>query len=184
MTVLHTPAGTKDVLPTEAAELGLIEEAVRTVFLEFGYGEVRTPAFEFEDIVALSESAALLDGFRMLDELGHLLLLRPDLTTPLARVVASRMQGGVLPHRLFAVSDVFRRVSPQRGQESEFRQAGVELLGSGLPQADAEVVAVACRALERAGLRDYRVGVGHVAFFTELLEALGLEETVRARLTE
>ncbi len=183
MTVLRTPSGTKDVLPTEAAELRLIEDAARTVFQEFGYGEVRTPTLEFEDVVALSESAALLGGFRLLDELGHLLLLRPDLTTPVARLVASRYRAGVLPHRLFAVSDVFRRISLQRGQESEFRQAGVELLGSALPAADAEVVAVLCRTLERAGLDDYTLGVGHLAFFTELLRALGLEKEARERIT-
>ena len=184
MTVLRTPSGTKDVLPTEAAELRLIEEAVRTVFLEFGYGEVRTPTLEFQSVVDRSESVTLQAGFRLLDEEGNLLMLRPDLTTPVARLIGSRLRGGAVPHRVFAVSDVFRRVPQQRGQESEFRQAGVELLGSGLPSADAEVVAVACRVLERAGLDDYRVGVGQVAFFTELLRALGLTEDVRSRLTD
>jgi ATP phosphoribosyltransferase regulatory subunit len=81
------------------------------------------------------------------------------------------------------LSDVFRRTEPRRGQASEFRQAGIELLGSPLPQADAEVLAVCCRSLERAGLRDYRIGLGQVAFFTELLQALGLDPGARRRLT-
>ncbi|GAB4248846.1 MAG: ATP phosphoribosyltransferase regulatory subunit [Thermoleophilia bacterium] len=172
MSILRTPAGTKDVLPLEAAELRLIEEAVRTVFEEFGYGEVRTPSLEYEEVMALSEEAALLTGFRLLDEHGELLLLRPDLTPPIARLVASRLQGGVPPHRVYSVSKVFRRIPLERGQEAEFRQAGIELLGLDDPAADAEVIGVACRALDRAGLRDFRVGVGQVGFFVELLASL------------
>jgi len=184
MALLRTPPGTKDVLPTEAAELRLIEDAVRTVFAEFGYGEVRTPALEYEEVVSLSEAAALVSGFRFLDEHGHLLLLRPDLTTPIARLVGSRLRGGLLPHRVFVVSDVFRRVEPRRGQEREFRQAGVELLGSDLPAADAEVIAVACRSLERAGLTGYRVGVGHAGLLTELLAALPVDPSVCRELIQ
>lgn len=182
MALLRTPPGTKDVLPTEAAELRLIEDAVRTVFGEFGYGEVWTPVLEYEEVLALSEEQAFLTGFRLLDEAGKVLILRPDLTTPIARVVGSRLRGGVLPHRVFTVSNVFRRTASQRGQDSEFRQAGIELLGSGLPEADAEVIAVACRCLERAGLRGFRVGVGQVAFFTELVNALGLGPELARRL--
>ena len=183
MTVLRTPPGTKDVLPVEAAELRLIEDAVRTVFHEFGYGEVITPALEYEEVLALSEEKAFLTGFRLLDESGKVLILRPDLTTPIARLVGSRLRAGETPHRVFSISDIFRRNSPQRGQENEFRQAGAELLGSSLPQADAEVVAVACRALERAGLEDFRVGLGQVSFFKALLDSVTGEAGLKARLT-
>lgn len=183
MTVLRTPPGTKDVLPTEAAELRMIEDAVRTVFHEFGYGEVITPALEYEEVLALSEEKAFLTGFRLLDESGKVLILRPDLTTPIARLVGSRLRAGETPHRVFSISDIFRRNYPQRGQENEFRQAGVELLGSPLPQADAEVMAVACRALERAGLEDFRVGVGQVRFFKALLDAVTEDAALKSRLT-
>lgn len=182
MALLRTPPGTKDVLPTEAAELRSIEDAVRAVFGEFGYGEVWTPVLEYEEVLALSEEKAFLTGFRLLDEAGKVLILRPDLTTPIARVVGSRLRGGVSPHRVFTVSNVFRRTAAQRGQDSEFRQAGIELLGSALPEADAEVIAVACRCLERTGLRGFRIGVGQVAFFAELVNALGLEPDLVRRL--
>lgn len=184
MTVLRTPPGTKDVLPTEAAELRLIEDAVRTVFHEFGYGEVLTPALEYEEVLALSEEKAFLTGFRLLDESGKVLILRPDLTTPIARLVGSRLRAGETPHRLFSVSDVFRSNAPQRGQEAEFRQAGVELLGLAQPEADAEVLALACRALERAGVEEYRVGVGQVAFFKGLLEATTDDPVLKTRLVD
>ncbi len=172
MSILRTPPGTKDVLPTEAAELRLIEDAATNVFREFGYGEVRTPTLEHEEVMALSHEASLLTGFRLLDERGQLLLLRPDLTAPIARLVGSRFGGQVGPHRVFSVSKIFRRIPEQRGLEAEFRQAGIELLGLGGASADAEIIAVACRALERAGLREYRVGLGQLAFFLELLAAL------------
>ncbi len=182
MTLLRTPPGTKDVLPTEAAELRLIEDAVRTVFADFGYGEVWTPTVEYEEVLALSGEKAFLTGFRLLDEHGQVLLLRPDITAPIARLAGSRLRAGVPPHRMFSVSTIFRRLSSHRDRETEYRQAGVELLGSSLPEADAEVLAVACRALERAGLREYRIGVGQVAFFSGLLEALGLSADLQATL--
>jgi len=182
--LLTTPPGTKDVLPTEAAELRLIEDAVRTVFAEFGYGEVWTPTLEFEEVLALSGEKAFQTGFRMLDDDGRVLILRPDLTAPIARLVGSRLRGGVPPHRVFSISTIFRRLSSHRDRETEYRQAGIELLGSSLPHADAEVVAVACRALERAGLRGYRVGVGQISFFAGLLGALDLDQGLRQRLTQ
>lgn len=183
MTLLTTPPGTKDVLSTEAAELRLIEDAVRSVFGEFGYGEVWTPTLEFEDVLALADEKAFQTGFRMLDDRGQVLILRPDLTAPIARLVASRLRAVTPPHRLFSISTIFRRSSSHRDREIEYRQAGIELLGSPLSCADAEVVAVACRAVERAGLRGYRVGVGQVSFFAGLLRALGLDATVQERLT-
>jgi ATP phosphoribosyltransferase regulatory subunit len=183
LTLLRTPPGTKDVLPTEAAELRLIEDSLRTVFSEFGYGEVRTPVLEYEEVLALSAEAAVMPGFRMLDEHGNLMMLRPDLTPAVARLFGSRLRGGLPPHRVFVVSDVYRRAQPRRGQAAEFRQAGIELLGSELAHADAEVLAVCCRALDRASLRGYRVGVGQVAFFSELLVALGLDPESRRALT-
>ena len=183
MTLLTTPPGTKDVLPTEAAELRLIEDAVRAVFAEFGYGEVWTPTLEFEEVLALSGEKAFQTGFRMLDEHGQVLILRPDLTAPIARLVGSRLRGGVPPHRVFSISTIFRRLSSHRDRETEYRQAGIELLGSPLPHADAEVVAVACRALERAGLCGYRVGVGQISFFAGLLRALDLDHDLQQRLT-
>jgi ATP phosphoribosyltransferase regulatory subunit len=90
----------------------------------------------------------------------------------------------VPPHRVFSISTIFRRLSSHRDRETEFRQAGIELLGSSLPQADAEVVAVACRSLERAGLRGYRVGVGQISFFAGLLRALDLDQELQQRLTQ
>lgn len=184
VTLLTTPPGTKDVLPTEAAELRLIEDAVRTVFAEFGYGEVWTPTLEFEEVLALSGEKAFQTGFRMLDEHGQVLILRPDLTAPIARLAGSRLGGGVPPHRVFSISTIFRRLSSHRDRETEYRQAGIELLGSSLPHADAEVVAVACRSLERAGLRGYRVGVGQISFFAGLLRALDLDQELQQRLTQ
>src|SRR5660397_184064 len=108
MVRLRTPAGTRDVLPTEAAELRVIEDAVRLVFRGFGYGEVVTPTLEYAEVLALSEEAALLTGFRLLDEPGALPLLRPDRTTPMARMAAARPRNGTPPHRVYRASNVSR----------------------------------------------------------------------------
>ncbi len=71
---------------------------------------------------------------------------------------------------------------PQRGQPREFLQAGIELIGAAAPDGTAEAVTVLCRALDRAGLQRYRVGIGDAALYPALMEALAVPGERRERL--
>jgi len=119
--------------------------------------------------------------FRFVDSDGRLVALRPEMTTPIARAVAQRMSGEAAPYRLHYVANVFRDEAAQRGQQREFWQAGVELIGASGPAADMEVVAVTAEALSAAGLEDFRIGIGHVGVFRALLGTLGVDEATRHR---
>ena len=174
------PSGTRDVLPDEMRELRTITAALHGVFAGAGYGELYTPALEYESVERMGGGQGV---YRMFDETtGEMLALRSDMTVPIARVVGTRYATADPPLRFCYFAHLYRAVRPQRGQPREFLQAGVELVGSPAPEGTAEVLTVLCRALDAAGLRDYRVGVGDAALFPALLAALDVPEEVRARM--
>ena len=176
------PSGSKDVLPVEAGELREVEAAVRGRFATFGYREVMTPVLEFADVLDRAQEGRLRDAFRLFDEAGRVLVLRPDLTIPIARLVATRMADHPGPVRVSYLARAFRPPAPGKPSAAEQRQAGVELLGDGGPAADAEVLALLVDALRAAGLDDPRVGVGDVSLTAAVLGGLGVAEEARAAL--
>ena len=143
------PEGMRDVLPGEAAELHAIEAGLRARFAAYGYGEVRTPALEFAETLELADDDTLGGGFRLFDDQGRELMLRTDMTVPVARLAAARYRDRPLPLRFFYAGDSYRPWAPQRSQDGQFRQAGVELLGDASAEADAECVSLVCDALQR-----------------------------------
>jgi ATP phosphoribosyltransferase regulatory subunit len=168
------PSGTRDVLPDEMRELRAMTDRVRAVFEAAGYGEVATPALEYEGTFARSDMAGGRPAYRVFDEEGNVLILRPDMTVPIARLVATRYAAAEPPLRFCYFAHAYRGVRPQRGQSREFLQAGVELIGSPGPEGTAETLAVLCAALDAAGLETYRVGLGDASLYPFLLEALGV----------
>ncbi len=168
------PSGTRDVLPDEMRELRAMTDRVRAVFEAAGYGEVATPALEYEGTFARSDMAGSRPAYRVFDEQGNVLVLRPDMTVPIARLVATRYAGAQPPLRFSYFAHAYRGVRPQRGQSREFLQAGVELIGSPGPEGTAEALAVLCASLDAAGLETYRVGLGDASLYPFLLDALGV----------
>jgi ATP phosphoribosyltransferase regulatory subunit len=169
------PSGTRDVLPDEMRELRAMTDRVRGVFERAGYGEVATPALEYEGTFARSDMAGRGPAYRVFDEQGNVLVLRPDMTIPIARLVATRYANAEPPLRFCYFAHAYRGVRPQRGQSREFLQAGVELIGSPGPRGTAEVLGVLCAALDAAGLETYRIGLGDASLYPSLLEALAVE---------
>ena len=166
-----TARGFRDVLPAEAAERESVSRAMADTFASWGYGLVETPIAE--DLAAVEAAAGPLEGtvFRLIDLDGRLLALRPDMTVPIARLIASRLSGVAGPHRFRYAAEVFREHESLRGQSRQFSQVGVELVGQGGPAADAEIVAVLVAALEAAGVPDFTVAVGTVAVLHAIVAA-------------
>ena len=178
------PEGMRDVLPGEAAELHAIETVLRARFAAYGYGEVRTPILEFAETLELADDDTLGGGYRLFDDQGRELMLRTDMTVPVARLAAARYRDRPLPLRFFYVGGSFRPWAPQRSQDGEFLQAGVELLGAASAEADAECVILLCDVLRAAGLSEYRVTLNTMAFPTALVDTLGLAADDREALLE
>lgn len=171
----RTPNGTRDVLPDEMRELRALMTRMREVFERGGYGEVYTPALEYERTAARGEATRASSPYRLFDEHGNVLVLRSDMTVPIARMVASRFRAAPTPLRFCYFAHIFQGVRPRRGQSRELLQAGVELIGAPGPQGTVEALTLLCDALEAAGLERFKVGLGDVTLYPTLLRSLGVD---------
>ena len=162
------------MLPDEMRELRKLKAALIEVFEARGYGEVATPAIEYDEVMARADGPTR-SSYRFFDESGELLTLRSDMTVPIARLVATRFAAGEPPFRFSYLANGYRAVRPQRGQMREFVQAGVELIGASAEEGAVEVIEVLEAALDVAGLGRAVIGLGDADLYRQLLEELGVE---------
>jgi len=181
-TIHPTPSGTRDVLPDEMRETHAIAEAVRGVFDARGYGEIHTPALEYEQVLTRGDPAAADPAYKLFDEQGNVLVLRSDMTIPIARVVSTRYATAQPPLRFCYVAHAYRSVRPQRGQDREMLQAGIELVGVPAREGTAETLTVLCEVLDAVGLAGYRIGLGDASLYSALLDGYGVPADARAAL--
>src|SRR6201989_843287 len=173
------PPGTRDVLPDEMRELRRLNRRLIEVFEAAGYGEVSTPAIEYDEVISRGERPQSASPYRFFDENGDLLALRSDMTVPIARLVSTRFADAPLPLRLCYLASAYRAVLPQRGQMREYVQAGIELIGEPGPEGPAEVIGVLEAALDAAGLDRAVIGLGDADLYRGLLAEFGVEGEAR-----
>jgi len=165
-----TTSGTRDVLPPESTRLLGVQGRIRERFRLFGFREVLTPALEYSEVI---EEHGLRDvSYKLFDQDNQMLLLRPEMTTPIARLISQRLAGSPPPHKLSYVLPAYRRASVGRGQSAELYQAGVEVVGSSSPREDASTIALLVDVLQSLGLRsptDFAVVLGQSAFYAGYL---------------
>ena len=171
-----TTPGTRDVLPPESTRLLDAQAKVLERFRLHGFREVVTPALEYSEVI---EEPNLRDSaFKLFDPDNQMLLLRPEVTTPVARLVAQRLRNSPPPYKLSYSLPVYRRTGVGRGQSAEFRQAGVEAVGSASPGEDAGTIAVLVDVLSALGLRpgaDFALVLGQAAFYRGYLNSAAPE---------
>jgi ATP phosphoribosyltransferase regulatory subunit len=170
------PKGVRVYLPPQAAVKRELEAKLLTVFQRWGFQEIVTPSFEYYEVLGLGMGEALRERtFKLTEQAtGRLLVLRSDITPQIARVAATLLNDYPKPLRFCYNSNVFRYVEPQVGRHREVYQAGVELIGLDLPEADVEMIAIAVECLMEVGLADFKIAVSQVEFVRGLLEQLRL----------
>lgn len=177
------PDGVRDRLSPEASRMRELSGLLETVYRRWGYREVITPSFEFAETAAagfgVNDPKELYQFF---DRRGRTLALRPDMTTPIARLAATKLLTVPRPLRLSYWANLFRVDEGKTGGLHELWQSGVELIGSSGPLADAEVVALACATMEAAGLEGFKIGLGHVGFLEGLFDSCGCTEEQKSFL--
>ena len=173
---LHTPDGMADFLPGACYHKRRVEATLLDTFRAYGYEELTTPMLEYLDVLS-GEVGALPSErlFKLFDGRGRILAVRPESTMPIARVAATRMREAPLPLRLCYVQEQLLLGARSAGLSAQ-TQAGIELLGAAGVEADAEVIALAARALKAAGLGDIQIEIGQVEFFKGLMEEAGLSD--------
>ncbi len=173
--IKQIPEGVEDCLPEECCIKRNIESALRTGFINAGFDEMETPTYEFYDIFQSGVGSYMQESMiKFMDAKGRILVLRPDITVPIARAAATRMDLKTAK-RLFYIQNSFAAAQPALGRAGEFTQAGAELIGNACCSADAEIIALAIKSLKVCGLNSFTVDIGQVAYFKALITDMGLD---------
>jgi ATP phosphoribosyltransferase regulatory subunit len=175
--MFEKPLGMRDTLP----ELYEKKHRVRTLMEDtiklWGCQFIETPTLEYYETVGTASAIQDAQLFRLLDKDGHTLVLRPDMTAPIARVAASKLLQDDMPLRLAYSANVYRAQQREGGRPAEFEQIGVECLNDETVSSDGEVISLLISSLKKAGLAEFQVSIGHIGFAQELfLQILGTDE--------
>ena len=171
---LITPEGTKDYLFDECALKREVETKTRALFKSMGYSRLITPGLEFYDVFHQNSLYFPQEELcKLTDNKGRLVVLRPDSTVPIARVVATRLKEAMLPLRLYYTQPVYHFAPSLKGKSTEINQTGIELIGSASRMADIEVISAGLAVLSNVGNAvSYSLELGDIRIFKELMHRL------------
>ncbi|MCI8284938.1 MAG: ATP phosphoribosyltransferase regulatory subunit [Firmicutes bacterium] len=176
------PEGVADLNCEEYEKMNLLEESVVKVFKNAGYRQIMTPTFEYYDLFAEDNiTAGTEDMYKIMDSGGKLMVLKPDATIPIARMVATHYKASEGELKLMYVTNVFRSADFRAGEKREFKQAGIEYFGANTPAADANVIKTAVSALTASGFSDLKTELGDADYFNGLMEYLAADERFSSR---
>ena len=173
---MNIPRGLNDLLPDEVLRRRFLENKISQIFSRWGYREIIVPTFEFYEI--LSQGSGLImkkEMIKFFDREGNIVVLRPEMTKSIARLVSTKMQLEPRPLRLYYIGNVFR-YDNKVGSQKEFCQAGVELIGINNNKSDAEIITLAVECLKNSGLKNFFIDINHVNFFNGIMESIKVKE--------
>jgi ATP phosphoribosyltransferase regulatory subunit len=179
------PAGVQYFFDDEVKLRRYVERRAMGVFAGWSYDEIILPMFDYHDLFARGMGEEKAERtYRFVDRDGALLALRPELTTLVARTVATRFIKRERPIRLCYSGEVFRYDEPTERAAREFHQLGVEHIGEPDIVADIEVLLVTAEVLAALGLGGFRIALSHVDFFKGVAGSLKLDGDRRSQLRE
>lgn len=168
------PKGTYDLLPLGSKEewqgtdlWQYVEGIVRKVASDYGYREIRTPIYEmtalFDRGVGETSDIVTKEMFTFEDKGGRSVTLRPEGTAVVIRsFIENQLEQKGAVHKFFYIGPMFRYERPQSGRYRQHQQFGVEAIGNGSAEQDAEVIDLLCEFYRRLGLKNLKVLVNTV----------------------
>ncbi len=182
--LLHTPEGVRDIINVQCGKKHALENRILKIFHQYGYHDIQTPMFEYFDVFRKEiGTVPSRDLYKLFDKEGNTLALRPDITPSVARAAATLFADEELSIRLCYTGNTFINHSSYQGRLREVTQMGVELIGDGTAEADAEMLALVIESLLSVGLKEFQLSVGNVDFFSSLIADANLDEDARERVT-
>ncbi len=174
--MLEIPWGLKDILPEEFNRRLYIKNKVRELFPLWGYKELTVPTFEYFSILSVGVGEDLkAQMIKFIDRNGQIMALRPEFTTSIARIIATKLPTSPPPFRFFYLDNVFRYPREGGVNKREIFQTGVELVGEGGVRADAEVISLLATLLDELGVKNYKIIIGSTSFFRALLDEFDIQ---------
>jgi histidyl-tRNA synthetase len=181
--IIFTPRGMEDILPEEMKIKRWIEEEIRKCFFLYGYEEIETPTVEFYELFEAKSGEEIRERmFVFEDKHKRKMVLRPEMTAPVARLVATKLKNSPLPLRLGYIADCYRYDEPQWGRKRRFWHGGFELIGSDKPIADAEILIISNDVFNRLNIKNHYFKIGHVGILRSIMEEYKISEEIQDRV--
>jgi len=172
----NIPYGLQDYLPLEYSHKAKIEEKIIKSFQNAKYEIVETPVLEYLDVFCVDNGGfEVEDMFKLTDSNGSLLVLRPDITMPIARMAATKLKDKD-NLKICYCGNVFHLKGEKNEGYKQVTQIGIELMGDDSYYADAECLILAINSLREAGLHNFQIEVGQTQFFKGLMKEAGLDD--------
>lgn len=163
------PFGMKDWLPSVFRQRRKLENEIEEIIISYGYDFLSTPTLEYYETVGKSSAIKEDELFKLLDHDGNTVVLRPDMTAPIARLISTYYKDYENPVRVAYGANVFRSVG--RGQKTEFRQIGIECIGDASVDAQAEVISLLSTIFKNVWKKDFQIIIGHVGLLDAWLDS-------------
>lgn len=169
--LLFTPEGVRDIYGEDCEKRDAIQHEIHAIMKLYGFKNIQTPTFEFFDIFNRERGTVRsADMFKFFDQYNNTLVLRPDMTPSIARCVAKYYEKEEMQIRLCYTGNTFTRLSGYQGKMSEVTQIGAELMNDASSDADGEMIAMTIESLQKVGLTEFKVDIGHADLFRGLIE--------------
>ncbi|MBN2353176.1 MAG: histidine--tRNA ligase [Spirochaetales bacterium] len=169
--------GFRDFLPESEIVRKSMTRKLETVFEQFGFVPIDTPAIEYAEIL-LGKSGGETEKqiYSWRDQGGRRVALRFDLTVPFARFLAQHRPRLVFPFKRYHIAKVWRGENPQAGRYREFMQCDFDIVGADSVSADAEILLVVCRSFKSLRIEDFKIHVSHRGALNDFLSSLGIAD--------
>lgn len=178
-----TPDGTKDIVLEEYNRYLAVKETLMNLFRMQGYEGVMTPTLEYYDVFAKSTRDLQLDlMYKLMDEKGRLLVLCPDCTIPVARLLATRFKDREKPLRLFYHHNIYQMDPEKRGKPIEMSQMGVELIGGNQWKSDYEIVELAATCIQEIVGETFQLELCHIGYFKAIMDSMKVEDEIKEEI--
>lgn len=168
--MFEKPLGMRDTFPSTYEQLLKVRTIGREFLKSKGYQFIKTPTLEYYDTVGKASAITDHTLFKLVDSQGNTLVLRPDMTTPIARVATSKLLKEKIPQRLAYFASVYRAQQLEGGRAAEFEQMGVELIGDASVYSDVEMILTAVELLKQLEIDSFKVSIGHAGILQRVLE--------------
>lgn len=179
------PSGTKDLLFEECRSKKQLQKDIEQVFESYGYQEIMTPTIEFFKTYQVGfEDVQEEAMYKFFDENGRILVLRGDMTIPIARVASTKLKGNELPLRFYYCANVYKVKQTFAGKRNEVSDCGIELLGMNSEESDLEVLLCALEVMDQMKQKAYTLELSDVRFFEQACEMIDIDEEAKAQLAD
>jgi histidyl-tRNA synthetase len=167
----------RDLLPDDAEMLTYVMSKARETAELYGYREVITPVIEPYELLSAKSGEEIRQRMFTFKDMGNrTVALRPEFTSSIARLATTELKNEPKPLRTLSIGSVYRYDEPQRGRYREFYQSDFEIIGTGNPEADAEIILLTDRLMKSVGLRNYAFKLGHAGVIRGILSQENVDE--------